>query len=395
LLPIDKPLLTPNPIRDSVLNKWRDVLNCTELVDREWATQYIDDLYHFHELKQPKIIWFSSPQAGQYYRSFAANMAGDSPALMKAKLAQYEKRSPLLVSSPDWVEAKMVMEKEGVVNLGEDLKKTIIEKPITKTQQLVNKKLEERFVGYKAQYLEDDFWHGEITRVWWGPFMFRWGISELRIATWMDFVREAYGIHYESEFWVILEGLLKRLGFWWSFQNFCLAIERPILVKRDLLNRLHCTNGSAIRFSNGSIHYALNGVLVPSKVIMHPEQITTADIDAIRNAEVRRELIEHYGLDRYLFHIGAVLIDRVSYSNSLNTQNEETKPLFGVQGGRLYRTKLNGERVFVVLKNSTPEPDGTIKEYILRVPSEMKTVRQAVAWTFGMQEGDYAPVKET
>jgi hypothetical protein len=128
---------------------------------------------------------------------------------------------------------------------------------------------------------------------------------------------------------------------------------------------------------------------------MHPEQITTADIDAIRNAEVRRELIEHYGLDRYLFHIGAVLIDRVSYSNSLNTQNEETKPLFGVQGGRLYRTKLNGERVFVVLKNSTPEPDGTIKEYILRVPSEMKTVRQAVAWTFGMQEGDYAPVKET
>jgi len=395
LLEIDKPILSPNPIRDSVLNKWRDILRCTEPVDREWATQYIDDLYHFHGLKKPKIIWFSSPKAGQYYQSFAADMVTDSPALRKAKIARYEIHSPLLVSSPDWVEAKVVLEKEGAITLGEDVSKSIIEKPIIKTQQLVYKKLEEQFVGYKGQNLENDFWHGEITRVWWGPLMFRWGISELRSATWMDFVREAYGVHYESDFWSILEGLLRRLGFWWNFQNVCLAIERPNLIKIDLLNRLHCIDGPALQFSNGCIHYALNGVLVPSKVIMHPEQITTDDIDAIRNAEVRRELIEHYGLDRYLFHIGAVLIDRVAPSNSLNNQNQEIKPFLGIQGGRLYRTKLNRERVFVVLKNSTPEPDGTIKEYILRVPPEMKTVREAVAWTFGMQEGGYAPVKET
>lgn len=395
MLEIDKPLLTPNPIREKVLSKWRDVWNCTEPVDRKWAAQYVDDLYLFHGFKKPRIIWFSSPQAGQYYSAFAANMAGDSPALIKAKIAQREKRSPLLKGSPDWVEAKGFMEKERIVALGEYMGEELVQKPIAKTQKLICKKLEERFVGYKAQSLEDDFWHGEMPRVWWGPIMFRWGINELRSATWLDFVREAYGIHFESEFWVILEGLLKRLGFWWNYKNVCLAIERPTLVKRDLLNRLHCTDGPAVQFANGSIHYALNGVLVPSKVILQPEQITTTDIDAIRNAEVRRKLIEHYGLDRYLFHIGAVLVDRVAPAKSLNTQDQLTNPILGIQGGKLYHTKLNVERAFLVLKNSTPEPDGTIKEYILRVPPEMKTVRQAVAWTFNMQEGEYAPVKET
>ena len=32
--------------------------------------------------------------------------------------------------------------------------------------------------------------------------------------------------------------------------------------------------------------------------------------------------------------------------------------------------------------NSTPEPDGTRRTYFLRVPPQMRTAREAVAWTF-------------
>jgi hypothetical protein len=42
------------------------------------------------------------------------------------------------------------------------------------------------------------------------------------------------------------------------------------------------------------------------------------------------------------------------------------------------------------------EPDGSIKEYWLRVPTPVATALAAVAWTFGLErEQDYAPAIET
>jgi hypothetical protein len=49
----------------------------------------------------------------------------------------------------------------------------------------------------------------------------------------------------------------------------------------------------------------------------------------------------------------------------------------------------------VRVKNSTPEPDGTYKEYFLRVPPTIKTAREAVAWTFEMDENEYKPKFES
>jgi hypothetical protein len=43
----------------------------------------------------------------------------------------------------------------------------------------------------------------------------------------------------------------------------------------------------------------------------------------------------------------------------------------------------------------TPEPDGQLKHYWLRVPPKTRTVREAVAWTFNMPDEQYAPETET
>ena len=45
--------------------------------------------------------------------------------------------------------------------------------------------------------------------------------------------------------------------------------------------------------------------------------------------------------------------------------------------------------------NATPEPDGSFKDYFLRVPPAMERARQAVAWTFRMQEMEYNPCVQT
>ncbi len=49
----------------------------------------------------------------------------------------------------------------------------------------------------------------------------------------------------------------------------------------------------------------------------------------------------------------------------------------------------------VKVVNSTPEPDGSRREYFLRVPPTVRTAREAVAWTFGLAADAYRPVNES
>ena len=51
--------------------------------------------------------------------------------------------------------------------------------------------------------------------------------------------------------------------------------------------------------------------------------------------------------------------------------------------------------VMLEVTNSTPELDGSVKKYWLRVPPDVQTARQAVAWTFRMDPEDYSPTVQT
>ncbi len=101
-------------------------------------------------------------------------------------------------------------------------------------------------------------------------------------------------------------------------------------------------------------------------------------IDAESNAEVRRVMIDRYGTERYIVDGGATEVSRD-------------------RCGILYRKALAGDEAIVMVKvrNSTPEPDGSVKDYWLRVPPDVKTAREAVAWTFGVPAEEYAPSVET
>jgi hypothetical protein len=58
---------------------------------------------------------------------------------------------------------------------------------------------------------------------------------------------------------------------------------------------------------------------------------------------------------------------------------------------------MGGDEDVKVVKviNSTAEPDGTFKDYFLRVPPGTRTARAGVAWTFGLTEDEYEPSEET
>jgi hypothetical protein len=124
--------------------------------------------------------------------------------------------------------------------------------------------------------------------------------------------------------------------------------------------------------------YAIHGVRVPADVIENPASVTVERIERETNAEIRRVMIERYGQARYLVDSGAQQIHADDY-------------------GTLYRKEIPGDEPLVMVKvvNSTAEPDGSFKDYFLRVPPLMERARQAVAWTFGLEERDYAPAIQT
>ena len=41
------------------------------------------------------------------------------------------------------------------------------------------------------------------------------------------------------------------------------------------------------------------------------------------------------------------------------------------------------------------EPDGSFKDYFIRVPPTIRTAHAAVAWSFGMTAEQYHPLKES
>ena len=161
-------------------------------------------------------------------------------------------------------------------------------------------------------------------------------------------------------------------------EGLCLLCERPQYINLDQRGRLHDETGPAVSFADGFSLYASHGVAVPAWVIERPEDITVDGIDAESNAEVRRVLIERFGLERYLEESGAEELDRD-------------------ECGVLYLKAQQADEPIVAVKvtDSTSIVEGSPRHYFLRVPPYMRTARQAVAWTFQLQQEEYRPAKET
>lgn len=154
--------------------------------------------------------------------------------------------------------------------------------------------------------------------------------------------------------------------------------EQPTLLSIDTGGRLHNETGPALRFADESAYYIWHGVNVERRIIEQPESITIEEIESTSNLELRRVLIERFGQSRYLQECGAEVVQEDDW-------------------GVLFRSPVDWDEPLVMVKviNSTAEPDGSYREYFLRVPPGTETAREGVAWTFGLQAEEYAPDRET
>lgn len=211
----------------------------------------------------------------------------------------------------------------------------------------------------------------------WGPWMNHWPYAYLAISE--VFGDEVFGDQGCKARRIIT--FLKELQdlFWCVFlKGLCVVSERPQHLALDEQHRVHDENGAAIIFRDGLSLYSWRGVSVPANAILRRNGLNVEQIQMERNSSTRRALIDIYGNTKFLIDSGAKKVHEDDF-------------------GILYRQPLPGDEDLVMVKvvNSTPELDGTYKDYFIRVPPNIVTAHEAVAWTFGINAQRYQPLRQT
>jgi len=163
---------------------------------------------------------------------------------------------------------------------------------------------------------------------------------------------------------------LFRSGHWvFVFEGKILCAERPKELKVDAEGRLHCESGPALIYHDGSKVYSWHGTTIPGTWIEDKSSLTAQVALTWQNVEERRCAVEILGWDRILQELKPKVID------------EDPNPEIGI----LLRCDLPDAPNEQFLKVKC----GTGRDFVLPVPPDMKTARQANAWTYSLEPEDY------
>lgn len=232
------------------------------------------------------------------------------------------------------------------------------------------------------------------------PWQFGYGQHDANWLAFYEFFKDACGLVEETEALTGLWEVAKHSGWYLPYMNDAetegrvFMCEKQAALHLDDRGRPHNTEGAFYEAKDGTKVYYVAGIEVGvagARNIGYPEYITnpsTLTVEAIgqeTNVEKRRILIDLYESPRSGREKGAYILD----SGATQIHQDDF--------GTLYKKELQGDEPIVVVKvtNSTPEPDGSYKDYYLRVPPTVSTAREAVAWTFDLKPEEYAPQVQT
>lgn len=186
-----------------------------------------------------------------------------------------------------------------------------------------------------------------------------------------------------------LTNLALSAGLVLALKDVCYISERPISILLDEENRLHGEDVPAVAYADGFEVWVWHGNLVGKRIIKR--EFSWEDIQRQNNIEIRRSMIDIYGTSSYLIDAGAKEMHSDGFGTLYRLEGSQI-----AEGSRLMRS-FDEPLVMVKVVNTTPEPDGSYKDYFLRVPPTMETAEQAVAWTFEMEAGKegYRPDAES
>jgi hypothetical protein len=169
-------------------------------------------------------------------------------------------------------------------------------------------------------------------------------------------------------------------AWWWPMRGAVVFTDRPIVLSRDNLGRLHNESGPAIAYADSYNSCWWHGTPVPPDLVNGPGW-DTQRILTERNTEVRRCAIERFGWPNFVTAAGL-------------RQVGDTLPDPGNAGAELslydVPVEIYDDRIRVlVCRNGTPERDGDYRQFGLTVPAEIDDPVSAAAWTYDLDPVDY------
>jgi hypothetical protein len=364
---------------------WLDAGLDTTPTDRDAAARAVVRAYASAGLPAPAhIVWADSPHAGVL--AVAELTLGKNRGSVTTSLAEQGCVSGVVklgasvrarVRTRPWAAARAALvEALGPVGFARHWSATVRrpwQQLIDQVATPVRRRLADRFSGTgdfdaAARIALLDVVLGQQDGAWLGAFSTRTPAGDDDVAGGWAVPEELAG----------LAEVARHAGWWWPYENVALLTPRPAAIHRDNLGRLHHDDGPALSFVDGWGLHAWRGMPLPPDVVAELEHLTVERIQAEENAEVRRVMLEHFGFDRYLKESKATEVGRD-------------------ECGILWRIRFPNDEPLVMVEvvNSTAEPDGTFRTYFLRVPPDLTSARQAVAWTFDVDPETYTPLVQT
>lgn len=155
--------------------------------------------------------------------------------------------------------------------------------------------------------------------------------------------------------------------WWWPFTKFIVMSDIPESWYKDGNLRIHREDGPAVEFGDGCKVWAVHGITVTERILLHSETLTVEEIQNEKNAEVRRVMIEKLGPGTYLQKAGAKLIDM----DSLTLTGSAPRALMKDHFGEKWLVGTDGS---------------TARVYTMAVPKNAKTCREAHQMIAGFEE---------
>jgi hypothetical protein len=188
-------------------------------------------------------------------------------------------------------------------------------------------------------------------------------------------------------------------GFRLMHPEFCMVSDFPAVLRVDADHRPHCDDGPSHLWRDGWALWHWHGVKVTEQIIMRPETITAAQVQAQDNAEVRRIMVERMGWARYAEQADVTVIHRDKLESNFpalpvtelvaDGQRLVVSYRAGVETAELLEcgslADFEGRPVRLV---RLTDPS-TGRQYTLRVRHDAKRCYAAVADSFGMTEKQY------
>jgi hypothetical protein len=184
-------------------------------------------------------------------------------------------------------------------------------------------------------------------------------------ANWLAFyayLREVCGLEKQTAKLSGLTKLARSAGWAIPHEKICWVSERHQLLSRNALGRLHSITGPAVLYPDGWAIYAINGTIVPSEWVEKRGELDPRTALTWQNIEQRRAAAELLGWARILEVLQPRVVNR--------SRNAQIGTLLSVDlpdapDSRFLKVKC-----------------GTGRDFVLPVPREMATAREANAWTY-------------